>query len=194
MDLSSLGVWIVAHPTEAARALVELGAMVSMVTALVPESAQRWPVLGYLVRFCARFGVLTHPDQPGTLKWPGVRAALLEAARDTVPQADAKGSTTSDKGSHGGTVPPLPLLLVLGTVGAFAACASLPPAEGCTPRSTRCSPSGRPQVCSASTRWTNVSETACASVDAVCCAATDPDGHPTHACIPATACAADGGT
>lgn len=76
-----------------------------------------------------------------------------------------------------------PLLL-----GLLLQCASLPAREGCAPRATRCSPTGRPQVCSATERWTNVSEVACSTVGAVCCLARDPWGQVGHACVAPTAC------
>ena len=49
-----------------------------------PQRAQRWPVVGFVVRFCRRWGVLTHYDEPGTLSWPGVGAAAVQAAREAL--------------------------------------------------------------------------------------------------------------
>ena len=56
------------------------------------------------------------------------------------------------------------LLLALGVAG----CPKLPPVSGCTPSAWRCSPDGRPEVCSASQRWEPAGERSCASVGAVC--------------------------
>ena len=60
------------------------------------------------------------------------------------------------------------LMLALSLVLALAACPRLPPVSGCTPSAWRCSPDGRPEVCSASQRWEPAGERACASVGAVC--------------------------
>ena len=56
------------------------------------------------------------------------------------------------------------LLLALGAAG----CPKLPPVSGCTPSAWRCSPDGRPEVCSASQRWEPAGDRSCASVGAVC--------------------------
>jgi len=70
--------------------------------------------------------------------------------------------------------------------------------DGCEPRSTRCAPDGRPQVCSGSRRWTDA-DNACAlgvNVSAVCCLTRSPvTGAELHACVIAERCLpVDGGT
>ena len=60
------------------------------------------------------------------------------------------------------------LMLALSLVLALAACPKLPPVSGCTPAAWRCSPDGRPEVCSASQRWEPAGDRSCASVGAVC--------------------------
>ena len=63
--------------------------------------------------------------------------------------------------------------------------------DGCEPRSTRCSPTGRPQVCSGSRRWTDA-DAVCAlgvNVSAVCCLTRSPvTGAELHACVLAERC------
>lgn len=59
-----------------------------------------------------------------------------------------------------------PILLCL--LLCLAACPKLPPVSGCTPATWRCSPDGRPEVCSASQRWEPAGDRSCASVGAVC--------------------------
>jgi len=74
---------------------------------------------------------------------------------------------------------------------------ALGPVDGCEPRSTRCAPDGRPQVCSGSRRWTDA-DVACVTagqVAAVCCLTTSPiTGRELHACVLAERCLpVDGG-
>lgn len=75
---------------------------------------------------------------------------------------------------------------------------ALGPVDGCEPRSTRCAPDGRPQVCSGSRRWTDA-DAVCAlgvNVSAVCCLTRSPvTGAELHACVLAERCLpVDGGT
>lgn len=80
---------------------------------------------------------------------------------------------------------PQPLAAVLlGTAlgSAAARCTPrLPPVSGCAPRAWRCSPSGRPEVCSATQRWEPAGDVPCSAVWARCVVA---DGGPAH-CAPA---------
>ncbi len=49
-------------------------------------------------------------------------------------------------------------------------CTPPPPADGCTPNDTRCSPLGLPQTCSPSQRWAALPlALPCVDVGAVCC-------------------------
>lgn len=63
--------------------------------------------------------------------------------------------------------------------------------DGCEPRATRCSPAGRPQVCSGSRRWTDADQVCATAVQvaAVCCLTTSPvTGAELHACVLADRC------
>lgn len=68
---------------------------------------------------------------------------------------------------------------------------ALGPVDGCEPQATRCSPEGRPQVCSGSHRWTDA-DVVCATaaqVAAVCCLTISPvTGASLHACVTADRC------
>lgn len=69
----------------------------------------------------------------------------------------------------------------------LAGCPRLPPPDGCTPRATRCTAAGVPQVCSPTQRWTPADH-ACADTHSVCCATRSPFGRVLHACVPTSAC------
>ncbi|MDB4929444.1 MAG: hypothetical protein JWM10_1928 [Myxococcaceae bacterium] len=63
--------------------------------------------------------------------------------------------------------------------------------DGCEPRTTRCAPNGRPQVCSGSRRWTDADQVCALAVQvaAVCCLTTSPiTGAELHACVLADRC------
>lgn len=61
---------------------------------------------------------------------------------------------------------------------AVASChPNLPPVSDCRVGVWRCSPDGRPEVCSASSRWEPAGERTCQSVGAVCVVT---DGGPAH--------------
>lgn len=69
----------------------------------------------------------------------------------------------------------------------------LPKPDGCTPGTTRCSPSGEPQTCSPGERWTTrLGLVPCAEMaDAgnVCCLTRGVyTGNPIHSCVPQVAC------
>ena len=65
----------------------------------------------------------------------------------------------------------------------------LPPPDGCTPFATRCGPSGIPQTCSGTQRWSHApAARPCAELGSVCCRALSPYGNEIHACVPSSAC------
>lgn len=57
------------------------------------------------------------------------------------------------------------LCLALALLGCHT---TLPPVSGCTPATWRCTPDGRPEVCSASQRFEPAGDRTCPSVGAVC--------------------------
>lgn len=63
----------------------------------------------------------------------------------------------------------------------------MPPPDGCTPMATRCSPSGVPQRCSQTQRWSSGSLATCGG-SATCCLARSPWGNNVHACVPRAQC------
>lgn len=79
-------------------------------------------------------------------------------------------------------------LTVLGLSIALAGC-PLPAPDGCTPFATRCGPSGIPQTCSGTQRWSHApAARPCAELGSVCCRALSPYGNEIHACVPSSAC------
>lgn len=54
-------------------------------------------------------------------------------------------------------------------LAALAGCPSLGPVTTCEPTTTRCSPTGNPEVCSGSRRWTEVQACAASAPAGVCC-------------------------
>ena len=90
------------------------------------------------------------------------------------------------------------LAFVLAFVGAVALCAveggckpNLPPVSGCHVGAYHCTAEGRPEVCSASSRWEPIGSTRCAAVGAVCVAPIDGPAHCARAQTDAAAEAPD---
>lgn len=79
-------------------------------------------------------------------------------------------------------------LTVLGLSLALAGC-PLPAPDNCTPFATRCGPTGIPQTCSGTQRWSHApAARPCAELGSVCCRALSPYGNEIHACVPSSAC------
>ena len=75
---------------------------------------------------------------------------------------------------------------------ACAACKpALPPIAGCVAGVYRCTDDGRPEVCSASSRWEPIGNRTCGSVGGVCVAPTDGPAHCARAQTDAAASAPD---
>ncbi len=77
----------------------------------------------------------------------------------------------------------LPLGLALSGCPSY----SLPPPSGCTPHAYRCSPEGRPEVCSSTQRWTPIGDVVCRDVHATCCSV-ESYGAIVSACVPESRC------
>jgi hypothetical protein len=69
--------WLSAHPYQVVLAAY---AVVAAVVAHLPPKVAGMPFVGLLVRFADRLSVLTHAQDSGTLKWPGVASLAFEAA------------------------------------------------------------------------------------------------------------------
>jgi hypothetical protein len=78
---------------------------------------------------------------------------------------------------------------VLGMAACLSGC-PLPAPDGCTPFATRCSPSGIPETCSQSQRWSHAPPASpCSSRGpSVCCRTRSPWGNDLYACAPPSAC------
>jgi hypothetical protein len=118
----------------------------------------------------------------GTSAGAGVAVALLGAS---AAWAKMKGVVVLGAG-------------VLGMAACLSGC-PLPAPDNCTPFATRCSPSGIPETCSQSQRWSHAPPSSpCSSRGpVVCCRTRSPYGRELHACVPESAClpetAADAG-
>lgn len=206
----------------ALSALVASQLVVASIVARLPLAARQHPRWGRVVRALHWYSVLRLRDESGTTKLPGATVAprALTAAEETVldvPRAIAPETVASihhattlsgrDDGQRGsvetGVLGYLLVLaaVVLAAVGCPASRQLTRPAlgnvDGCEPRATRCSPTGRPQVCSGSRRWTDA-DVVCVTagqVAAVCCLTRSPiTGRELHACVLAERCIdSDGG-
>ncbi len=79
-------------------------------------------------------------------------------------------------------------LTVIGLSIALAGC-PLPAPDHCTPFATRCGPSGIPQTCSGTQRWSHApAARPCVELGSVCCRALSPYGNEVYACVPSSVC------
>ncbi len=78
---------------------------------------------------------------------------------------------------------------VLGMAACLGGC-PMPAPDNCTPFATRCSPSGIPETCSQSQRWSHAPPALPCSIrgPAVCCRTRSPWGNELYACAPPSAC------
>lgn len=82
-------------------------------------------------------------------------------------------------------------LVLAPALGALLAGCPFPPADGCPPLATRCSPDGVPQSCSPTQRWTSGAlQNPCSqrALGSVCCRTRSPYGTELYACAPQSAC------
>ena len=119
-----------------------------------------------------------------------VRGELRET--EGIPRAERMNDDGTPPAKHGaGGFAMLSVLeaIVLATaLTVLLAGCPLPPPDGCSPRATRCSPSGVPQACTLGQYWSAPRpETPCAA-GSVCCYARSPYGRALHACVPQGAC------
>lgn len=198
-DPAKPGAWdATAKATARVRAVERLKgsfpAMVALVREALKEPGQIDDVLGGLVEKAV-------VDLKG--KGPTVSAAT--GSGDVTVNVEAEIPAPVDSNTQLGavdvrTLVAVALALVVAAVGCPASRQLTRPAlgavDGCEPRATRCSPDGRPQVCSGSRRWTDADGvcTHGVNVAAVCCLTTSPvTGNALHACVLAERCTADAG-
>ena len=223
--LMSLWLWIAADPER--LAFVALASVVAAWKALPAplrvSLEQRFPrAVGWM-----RTIVSIAPDVIGALRtaWhQGVKArarvgldgpaAIEEPARGSIPPsawpalqaaADARREADERKPSEPGFAVRGVLEVIAGVVmlalgvTLLTGC-PLPAPDGCTPFATRCGPSGIPETCSQSQRWSHAPPaTPCAQRGpVVCCRTRSPWGRELHACTPQSEClpelASDAGT
>lgn len=206
--LSLIAAWLDAH---GAYLLALLPALVvawkAMPAATRAALEARFPRATGLVRFVAAVA----PDVLGALRIAkhqviaGEPRDVLFAPRNASPELRASVRA----GTSGVTPEPIEPrrgfartdVLAWGALAAFAAFTAvalagcpLPAPDGCTPLATRCSPSGVPQSCSPTQRWTSGAlQNPCSqrALGAVCCRTRSPYSNETHACAPQSACLPD---
>lgn len=125
---------------------------------------------------------------PGYMRVPGWYARLLKRARPVAHRVAVEARALWEIARLRWLV----CLACLALAALLAGC-PLPPADGCTPLATRCSPDGVPQSCSPTQRWTSGAlQRPCSSraAAAVCCRTRSPygAGGETHACVPVALC------
>lgn len=194
--MHSLLMWIEAHPV--LFAVVVWPAFTFVVT-LAFRGAERWakthPRLASFLEFLEAAGL----SAPGVVRW--VTKALTSKGVAVPPAAEEfpKEEVPTNPASPKSKPPPngfvtLRALVLCVTAFVFAylvlACPHLPPPDGCGPQQTRCSPSGLPQVCSGTQRWTNVQEDPCPAGSMCCPTKSVFDANKIiHACVAKEKCA-----
>ena len=192
-------VWALAlaHPMYSVPlALVALVLLASAINRALPPG----PPKTFVARLIDRLAVLVRRGAVnGPWSWPLLGYSLFEAVRDSAREAwPAEDKPRGEGGFVAGPVLraiATVVILVVGPLLSLPGC-PMPAPDGCTPRDTRCSPAGIPEVCSATQRWSHAPPgSSCADRGpVVCCLARSPWGREVHACVPASEClAADGG-
>jgi len=211
--LSEILPWLDAHAVAIGAVLAAMIAAWKAIPAKTREAIERaFPRVAGMVRFVVSVG----PDVLGALRigWYQVlqgvpRESVQTPVAPTAPPApiEPDGARTqtiravgdSDRGLRGFSRrgPLVALAFALGALvlapiaGALLSGCPLPPADGCTPLATRCSPEGVPQSCSPSQRWTSGAlQRPCAqrAAGSVCCRARSPYGTELYACVPQSVC------
>ncbi len=189
MLMLSLWAWVLAHPSEtlaAVSALLYLA--LNVINARVPVQKRESSVW---YRLLDGLAIATQKGSESKASWPVVgRSIARDAAKVVVLKPEPKDPPASPGFSEAA------LMRWIAGVALFvlfaAACCGcpMPAPDGCTPFATRCSPSGIPEVCSQSRRWSHAPPaTACSSRGpVVCCWTRSPYGRELHACVPESAC------
>lgn len=181
----NLWAWVVAHPAETLGALY---AALNAINAAIPVERRK---SSRLARVLDALCIVTQRGAENATSWPVVGRSI---ARDLVTLSIAPPKP-EDKKSEPGFSEAALLRWVAGAaslalvVYALTAC-RMPEPDGCSPFATRCSPSGIPEVCSQSRRWSYAPpSTPCSSRGpVVCCWTRSPWGRELHACVPESAC------
>lgn len=209
MTLTTAYLWIRAHELELLGAAVALVAAWKAIPAALRRSLEeRYPRLvgGARVLVALLPDVLgaARSGYHGAIKGEPRRELLeVETAVEALSQERAdeisrtQGIPGKPRGEAGYSALSLLALTAAVTLAwVWLSGCPMPAPDGCTPRDTRCSPAGIPEVCSATQRWSHAPpSSSCADRGpVVCCLARSPWGREVHACVPASECiAADGG-
>jgi hypothetical protein len=205
----NLWAWVLLHPEAVVSAAL---AVLSVVGATIANARAKGAPASWPEKFVDRLAVRTRANASNAgWSWPVIGKSIFEAALDasapmtSVDDAPLAGTGPSTQLNSDGTPPRasggFAEATVLRWIAAVALAAlgalwlsgcPLPPPDGCTPTSTRCSPSGVPEVCSATQRWSRgPTARPCAELGSTCCRALSPYGGEVSACVPASVCLAD---
>jgi len=197
MTVSQIVQWITDHaaalwPVVSALLLVVLRA----------HTPDEWVALGErspraqgVIRLLRAVGLdpakaLSALSQIVTGRAPARSLAMADALAPRETQAPPPPSGQSGRATLDVVALLVAVALVLAGLGAvLCGCPRLPPVVGCTPMAYRCTPAGRPEVCSSTQRWEPIGDEPCAAGGAVC--VVDRTAH----CAPMTITATtDGGS
>lgn len=171
-----------------------------------------WPIIGRSVFDAAVAASMPQPSDSNVGSAPDAGAGLpVQLNRDGTPPAqyvsrahvencDCDACKRSAPGfAERGVLAVIAGICALALGVALLTGCPLPAPDNCTPFATRCSPSGIPETCSQSQRWSHAPPASpCSSRGpSVCCRTRSPWGNELYACAPLGAClpetAADAG-
>jgi hypothetical protein len=200
----AVGRWAAAHAVE----LTSSGVVLILLCRAVPAAAwQRletgWP----RIAAAARFVRALWPDLVKAAKalwsiWYGRPWPFGGPPNDGTP-APYRGPQAVPAPTQPPSGPPMAarvgfgalwLGFVLAVAAVWGGChpPQLAPVSGCTPRDSRCSDDGVPEVCSGSQRWTRLEEaTPCTQLGLVCCRNVVLGPQPLYGCARPGQCAPD---
>lgn len=184
----SLWAWIMAHPEQVFGAIAAI--LTAIAAATVANARAKGRPVGWFPRFVDRLAVRTRANATNAgWSWPIIGRSAFEAA------IDASAPPSDPPPASGGFSEVVLMRWIAGVsmlvIFAVTCCGCpMPAPDGCTPFATRCSPSGIPETCSQSQRWSHAPPaTPCSSRGpVVCCWTRSPYGRELHACVPESAC------
>jgi hypothetical protein len=164
------------------------------------EKREAWALVSPRLVGVLRVALELLPDLLGAarvLLWQVVRG---QAARPSLEPRETQAPPPPSEPGFAETriLAVIAVASALALVALLAGC-PMPAPDNCTPFATRCSPSGIPETCSQSQRWSHAPPASpCSSRGpVVCCRTRSPWGNELHACAPQSAClpetAADAG-
>jgi hypothetical protein len=177
----------------AALALLSMLAAVTAVNANLSGPPRSW-----LARFVDRLAFHTRKGAENEgWSWPLVARSAFRAAMDASAPAPAEQPAPPPNASGGYAEAAVLRWVAAVSVAALGAlwlagCPMNKP-DGCTPATTRCSPSGVPETCSTTQRWSHAPPASPCSQrgPSVCCWTRSPWGRELYGCALPSACLAE---